>query len=449
MTVPAAGCLSKKADVAARPNIILVLTDDQDASTLRHMPYVAGEFQASATTFPNATYNFSLCCPSRASILRGQYTHNHGVWDNIEPEGGYERFVEVGDDDSHVARWLDEAGYNTGMFGAYLNGYNPQQDSPEPEGWDRFVPRGFSYNGKPASPEAYEDEVIKDNALRWLKARVPGRRPLFAWISFYAPHGPYDFDPRYADRFTDTPLPKSRSFNEKDVSDKPAYVADWPQFTDEEVRQLAQDHRDRLRGLLTPDDAVRSIVEVLEAEGELDNTYIVFWSDNGYMMGQHGLLFKIHAYVESISFPMIVRGPGVRRGASDPRIVMNQDLAPTFARMGHAEVPAFVDGRSIVPILDGTGQWREVGLIEAPEPPSHVRPELRVPSYRGLRSEDYTYVEYATGEREYYDLQTDPHQLTNAYASLDQARKGALHEKTRALADCAGAECRSLEERTP
>jgi N-acetylglucosamine-6-sulfatase len=449
MTVPAAGCLSKKAEVPERPNIILVLTDDQDASTLPHMPYVAGEFQANATTFPNATYNFPLCCPSRVSILRGQYTHNHRVWENIEPEGGYERFVEVGDDDSHVARWLDEEGYSTGMFGSYLNGYAPRRDDPKPEGWDRFVPRGLSYKGKRHSPEAYEDEVIKENAMRWLKQRVPGRRPLFAWISFYAPHEPYDFDPHYRDRFTEVPLPKPPSFDEKDVSDQPEYVANWPQLTEEGVRELARDHQDRLRALLTPDDAVKSIVELLEAEGELDDTYIVFWSDNGFMMGQHGLLAKRHAYLESISFPMIVRGPGVLRGASDPRVVMNQDLAPTFAEIGHADTPAFVDGRSMLPILDGTGPWREVALIEAPESPSRLRPELRVPSYRGLRAEDYTYVEYATGEREYYDLPGDPHQLTNAYASLDETRKAALREKTRALAECAGANCRSLEDGTP
>jgi N-acetylglucosamine-6-sulfatase len=449
MMVPAAGCLSKKAEAPERPNIILVLTDDQDASTLPYMPYVAGEFQASATTFPNATYNFSLCCPSRVSILRGQYTHNHRVWENVEPEGGYERFVEVGDDNSHVARWLDQESYNTGMFGLYLNGYVPVEDGPKPEGWDRFVLRGHIYSGGHQSPKAYKDEVIKDNAIRWLKERLPGRRPVFAWISFEAPHFPYEFDPRYADRFTEAPVPKPPSFNEKDVSDKPGYVADRPRLTDEGVRQLEGSYRDRLRGLLTPDDALRSIVEVVNAEGELDNTYIVFWTDNGYMMGQHRLLGKRDAYLESISFPMIVRGPGVRRGASDPRIVMNQDLAPTFAQMGTTDVPAFVDGRSMLPILDGTGPWRDVGLIEAPEPPSGLQDGTRPPSYRGLRAEAYTYVEYATGEHEYYDLRTDPHQLTNAYASLDQTRKDALHEKTRALAECAEAECRSLEERAP
>jgi arylsulfatase A-like enzyme len=447
--VPAASCLPQKAEVAERPNIVLVLTDDQDESTLKHMPYVAGDFQAGATTFPNATYSFPLCCPSRVSMLRGQYAHNHRVWENIEPEGGYDRFVEVGDDDSHLARWLHEAGYSTGMFGSYINGYNPQEDGAKPEGWDRFVPRGFSYEGERASPEVYEDEVTKDNVLRWLEKRVPGPRPFFAWISFHAPHAPFEFDPRYADRFTETPLPKPPSFNEEDVLDKPGYVADLPRLTDERVAQLEENQRDRLRGLLTSDDAVRSIVELLESEGELDKTYIVFWSDNGSMLGQHRLLGKRHAYLEAISFPMIVRGPGVRGGATDPRIVMNQDLAPTFARIGHADLPAFVDGRSMGPIFDGSGSWREVGLIEGPEPPSRLGGQMRPPAYQGLRAEDYTYVEYATGDYEYYDLRADPYQLTNSYASLDEARKAALQEKARSLGGCAGGECRTLEERAP
>jgi N-acetylglucosamine-6-sulfatase len=440
MSVPAASKIPREAEAAVRPNIILVLTDDQDENTLKYMPYVAGKFQARATTFPNATYNFPLCCPSRVSMLRGQYTHNHHVWENSEPEGGYERFVEVGDDNSHVVRWLDQAGYNTGMFGKYINGAH-KRDAARPEGWDKFLVEGYSYDSSPAPPTAHEDEVIKDNAVRWIKQNLPGR-PLFAWISFNAPHSPYRFDPKYADRFTKARLPQPPSFSEGNVSDKPRYVSNRPRLSERKVAQMTYDHQDQLRGLLTPDDAVEKIVGVLKAAGELDNTYVVFWSDNGSLMGQHRLFGKEHAYVESISFPMIVSGPHVRSGASNTRIVMNQDLAPTFADIANARAPAFVDGRSIVPIFDGVGPWRDVGLIEAPDQTNPKDP----PSYRGIRDENYTYVEYATGEREYYDLRTDPYQLTNAYASLAETRKAALHKRTRALTECAGATCRSLEK---
>jgi len=327
------------------------------------------------------------------------------------------------------------------MFGKYVNGYSVRDDVRRPGGWDKFVWKGYSYDGSPAPPKAYGDEVVKDNAVRWIKENLPGR-PLFAWISFKAPHPPYLFDRQYAGRFTEAQLPRPPSFNEADVSDKPRYVSRWPQLTDAQVDKLTHDYRGRLRGLLTPDDAVRRIVGALKSAGELDNTYIVFWSDNGFMMGQHRLFFKRHAYVESISFPMIVSGPNVQRGASDPRIVMNQDLAPTFAELANVRVPEFVDGRSMVPIFAGGGSWRDVGLIEGGKPPTPNWP----PPYRGIRDEAYTYVEYATGEREYYDLRADPYQLTNAYDSLSEARKVELEERTRVLAQCASASCRSLEE---
>ena len=122
-------------------------------STLRYMPYVARKFQPSATTYPNATYNFSLCCPSRTSILRGQYSHNHGVWYNTAPHGGYEKFLANGLDSSHVARWLDQAGYNTAMFGRYVNGYSPREYDPKPGGWDKFVFNGYSVRRQPRAPD--------------------------------------------------------------------------------------------------------------------------------------------------------------------------------------------------------------------------------------------------------------------------------------------------------
>ncbi len=430
----------KRTQAAPRPNIILVLTDDQSANTLPHMPYVGDEFQSKATTFPNATYNLPLCCPSRVSILRGQYTHNHRVWSNSGPDGGYDRVKALGIQDDQIARWLNSVGYQTGMFGKYINGYSPDKD-PKPLGWNRFILNGYNYNGTKLAPNVYQDEVIKDNALRWLKERL-SKGPLFMWVGFQAPHEPFDYDPIYSSSFNHVKLPKPPSFNEKDISDKPRYVSNQPRLTDEGVVRLRHVYRDRLRGLLTPDNAVRKIVGALKTAGELDNTYIVFWSDNGFMTGEHRLRAKRAAYVESVSFPMIVRGPNARAGESDPKIVMNQDLAPTFAHLADAPLPAFVDGRSMVPILDSDGPWRDVGLIEAVGTTNPDNP----PAYQGLRDENYIYVRFRTGEREYYDLRDDPYQLENAYASLDKLKKDALREKTLTLAECAGATCRSLEE---
>lgn len=423
-----------------RPNIIFVMTDDQDENSLEHMPYVSGDFRASATTFPNATFNYPLCCPSRTSILRGQYTHNHNVWENAATNGGgYEKFLAEGLDKSIYPIWLDNAGYQTAGFGSYVNQYNPNIHGT-PAGFDFFRYHNRDWDNKPVASDVYKDEQTKQNAVRWLKENVSGG-PLMMWASFYAPHEPYNYDPIYADRFTETVLPKEPSFNEPDVTDKPEYIRNLPRLTDEEVAQLEENHRNRLRGLLTPDDAVRQLVEAVDAAGETDNTYFVFWTDNGWLMGQHGLRNKRHAYLESASFPMLVKGPGVPKGASDGRIVMNQDLAPTFADIADAPVPKFVDGRSMVPIFDGSGAWRDVGLIQA-SPPLTVRQPTE---YRGIRDENYTYVEYTTGEKEYYDLVADPYQLENGYGALTDERKAELAARLTALKGCVTNECRTAE----
>jgi N-acetylglucosamine-6-sulfatase len=367
------GLGGSRAEVAQpRPNIIIVITDDQDANSLEYMPYISGDFKASATTFPNATFNFPLCCPSRTSILRGQYTHNHDVWENrTEDDGGYEKFLAEGHDRSTFPVWLDNVGYQTGGFGKYLNGYSPKAHG-KPVGFDFFRHHNRTWNNQAVAAGVHLDDQIRENAVRWLKQSIPGG-PLMLWVGFLASHHPYSYDPIYAERFTQTTLPNEPSFNELDVSDKPKYVRNAATLTEAEVARLEEENRNRLRGLLTPDEAMRQMVEVVEASGETDNIYFVFWTDNGWMMGQHGLRAKPepeadgkrHAYLESISIPMLVKGPGVRRGATDERIVMNQDLAPTFADLANARIPAFVDGRSMGPIFDDIGAWREVGLIES------------------------------------------------------------------------------------
>jgi N-acetylglucosamine-6-sulfatase len=424
-------------EAASRPNIIFVMTNDQDKDTLRYMPFVRDNMMNNGTTFPNATFNYPLCCPSRASILRGQYTHNHGVWENsAELDGGYEKFLENNLDSSTFPMWLGRAGYQTAGFGTYLNEWNPTVHGT-PEGFDFFRARNQSWTGGGVPNTEHRDTYVKRNAIRWLKENVSGP-PLMMWVSFYAPHKPYDYDPAYEGRFTDINLPKGGAFNELDASDKPEYVQNHPTLSEEDIAQLQEIHRDRLRSLLTPDAALEKVRDTLREAGELENTYIVFWTDNGYMMGEHRVRHKRHAYVESISFPMIIRGPGVSKGATDERVVMNQDLAPTFADIANAYVPAFVDGRSMLPILDGVGPWRHVGLIEA-SPPYDAR---QPPAYQGLRAEDYTYVEYATGEKEYYNLSADPDQLENRYEALTDERKAELAAHLDALKRCRGSACR-------
>ena len=439
----AAGCAGAQAqEQRHRPNIIFVMSNDQDAATLQYMPYTGHKFKEQATTYPNATYNYTLCCPSRASILRGQYTHNHKIWANVPPLGGYDRFKARGLGKSTLPLWLDRAGYRTGMFGQYVNGYDPRTDT-KPPGWDKFVYYGRDLDGTPNAKGVYYDEAVKNNAVRWVRVAAK-KGPFFAWISFNAPHYPYNYDPKYKGRFRDARLPRPPSFNEKDVSDKPDYVGNWPRMDNEDIRQLTSDHRNRLRGLLTVDNAMKNLVRTVDEAGELNNTYIVYWTDNGYMMGQHRLKYKRHPYIEALSHPMLIRGPGIYRGVTDERIIMNQDLAPTFADIARADTPAFVDGRSMKPIFGGKGSWRDVGMIEASNGPSGLQPSR----YAGLRDETYTYVEYATGEREFYDLQTDHYQLENI-AGQKPELEAELSAKLQKLKDCVGAACRVAENTAP
>ncbi len=430
-----------------KPNVIMVMTNDQDAQSVRSMPYTENTFKSEATTFSNFTYNFSLCCSSRTSILRGQYTHSHGIWDNTGPSGGYAAWKEKGLNDSYLAPWMDEAGYETAMFGNYLNGFHPVLDE-KPPGWDRFVHSGFTEEKTRLPAGTYDDEHTKTETLDFLREELGGPEPVFTWLSFDAPHHPYTYDLRYAGRFSEAPLPASfkPSFDEEDVSDKPGYVQNWRRITEEDRAHLTEVHRNRLRSLLTVDDAMRQINALVRESGEAEETYVVFLSDNGYMMGQHRIReMKRVPYLESISFPMLVKGPGVAGGATDERIVMNQDVPAAFVDIANGALPDFVDGRSFVPLLKDpeNAAWREVGLLEGPVKDGSP------PSFRGLRGEDFTYVRYDTGEKEFYDLAADPHQLENRYPDLTDEAKANLEGRLDRLDGCAGEGCIAPENAPP
>jgi N-acetylglucosamine-6-sulfatase len=220
-------------------------------------------------------------------------------------------------------------------------------------------------------------------------------------------------------KFDDTSLPRPPSFNEEDVSDKPAWVRSKPQLTREQIRKHRLFYRDRLRSLQAVDRAVGRLIGALAATGRLDNTYLVFWSDNGHHMGEHRLgalgatSGKGTPYVEDIRVPLIVRGPNVPQ-AERQELVLNTDIAPTFAELAEAQAPDFVDGRSFVPLLGGeTLLWRTAGLIENRRGSGSDRP-----AYSGMFMQNRTYVEYENGEKELYDLQTDPYQLQNTYEDV-------------------------------
>ena len=485
------------------PNIIVIPTDDLAAgdltpAMLEQMPNLRALMEE-GTTFENAFVTNSVCCPSRATILRGQYAHNHQVLSNGSPLGGAKRFRILGGDGSTAATWLQEEGYRTAFFGKYLNGYHTDYVPP---GWDEwyavtgnFLSNDLNENGHTIryNPDRYHlDDVLSEKAsdyvVRTAGAEPPfftADRPFFMWIGTKAPHQPATPAPRHEEDLADVLLPQPPSFDEKVISDKPDWVRNNPPLSLKQKKYMEELHRKRLQSMLAVDDMIGDLVESLRDSNELDDTYIFFTSDNGFHLGQHRLgAGKWTAYEEDIRVPLVVRGPGIPEGKTLDHMVLNNDLAPTFADLAGAKTPPFVDGRSLKPLLDAKptpiADWRQRFLIEAvaerggvPHPPvineSEVVPlvsgdplpkdwrrtsattaesseEWGRPWLKALRTEDYLYVEYKTGEHELYDLKKDPYQLENIYDSAPDDLVRRLNSQFEPLRQCEAEGCRTAED---
>ncbi len=456
-----------------RPNIIFILTDDLDATSIREMPRLTTLLVDRGISFAGFFVTTSLCCPSRSSILRGQYVHNHQVLTNRAPSGGFERFHALGHEDSTVAVWLKATGYRTALMGKYLNGYPGSADPAYvPPGWDEWdspvkgKPYGnFDYvmneNGRLVEyrhrPEDYLTDVLSRKAAEFIRTSAKGSGPFFLYLATYAPHAPATPAPRHVGAFADAAAPRSPSFNEADITDKPDWVRTRPSLTAQQIAQIDEHYRQRLRSLLAVDEMVADLINVLRETGRLEQTYIFFTSDNGYHMGEHRLMpGKNTAYEEDIRVPLIVRGPGVTAGRTVEHLAMNIDFAPTFAALAGAALPSFVDGRSLVPLLGPTppplSQWRQAFVtehfVDAGER-TGGQPRRRgggAPAFYGLRTRDAKYVEYATGERELYDLRTDPYELRNLAATAPQDLLSRLAARLADLKRCRGQTCRAAED---
>ena len=464
---------------AEQPNIVLILLDDLETRSLELMPNVVTLLEERGVSFSNYFVSTPTCCPSRASLLRGQYPHNHGVLKNGGPQGGFATFQGLNRESSTAAVWLQDVGYRTALLGKYLNGY-PQDADPTyvPPGWDEWYAtiRGgfFNYqlneNGQIVrygeSPEEYSTDVLAAKATDFVRRAAPADQPFFLYLAPHAPHGDPESAPRHAEALADAVAPRVPSFNEADVRDKPRWVQQSPLLGAEEITEIDALYRNRVRSLLAVDELVTDLVAALDAADALDNTFVFFTSDNGFQVGEHRRTAKGMPYDESIRVPLLVRGPGVPAGHVEERLAFNIDLAPTIAALGGTKAPRFVDGRSLAPLLVGDPApeaWRQAGLIEWLHPVATRRQlaELKqqddgeaepdggsrgVPTFTALRAADVLYVEYATGERELYDLNTDPYQLENLAEGAEPDRLARLSEQLKALQDCAAASCRAVED---
>ena len=453
-----------------RPNIVLIVTDDQDVRSLQQMPKTRDLLERQGASFANFVVSTPGCCPSRASILRGQYTRNHGVRFSEGPDGGHETFRALGHERSTLATWLHDRGYRTAMVGKYLNGYGEDGGTRVPPGWDEWYAatslKYFDYemveNGRivryGSKRKDYLTDVLSANAREFVTGSAQAGQPFFLYyLAPRAPHGPATPAPRHADRFRNATVPRTASFNESDVSDKPEYVRASPRLNRDAVRQLDALYRDRLRTLQPVDEMVAALFQTLQASGTLANTYVFFTSDNGYLLGEHRRAEKGMPYEEAIRVPLLVRGPGVvPRQIAD--LAANIDLAPTIAELAAAETPGFVDGRSLVPLLEGRPppRWRQAALVEAFGRDEvlaalEIGDEPSNPPFKAMRLQDRVYVEYPrTGERELYDLRSDPLQLQNlAGDPANEADLARLHAWLETMLNCSGQACRDAEEAPP
>jgi N-acetylglucosamine-6-sulfatase len=436
------------AQTAERPNFVVVMTDDLDELDMEQLGGIRSIMNANGVTFENAFVTYALCCPSRASFFRGQYPHNHGITSD-DATLGAPRFHQLGRDQSTIATWLKSAGYKTKYLGKYLNGYSGSYVPPGWDEWSAFVNCACDNvvyeNGQNVQLVGNSTDAFADKASDFIRRSSANPDPFFVMVGTRAPHRPPEVADRYANSFANAPLPKPPNFDEADVSDKPAWVRSYPRLTQARIDAEQSLYRQRLRSMLPVEDLLRQVIATLEQTGELNNTYIFFSSDNGFHQGQHRLVAgdKKTPYEEDIGVPLMVRGPGVPTGAVRDQLVINNDLAPTIAELAGASTPAFVDGSSFAPLLGSSppSSWRQAFLEEGWRPQSPP-----VPTNKGVRTQGHMYVEYDTGERELYDLSSDPYQLQSKPRTADTEQLySTLESRLNALRACSGEGCRSAE----
>ena len=496
-----------EAQAPARPNFIIVMSDDQGPGMMRALPAVARLIGGRGSECENAIASLPLCCPARATLHTGQYAHNHGAKGNNPGSGG--GYSALRDPERNLAAWLQAGGYDTAFAGKWLNGLRTPRLAPP--GWDEWwslVGAGgeglssfYDYDvfEQGAEPRHFgtrvadyqTDALTREYALPFVAEHAIDPDPFFLWLAYHPPHnglgradaagrrcstGPPGSRegeqsaipaPRHARRYSRARAPRPPSFDEADVTDKPALVRRRPRLDRTDLERIERDYRCGLAALLALDQAVEAIVSELRETGQLERTVLVFTADHGVLAGEHRIpRGKNQPYEEAIGVPLMISGPGVARGRRVAAPVANADLAPTILELARASPPAElarpIDGRALVPQLAGTVGGRDRAIqIEGRDNTVRTRHGFKVRSYVGVRTSRYSYVEYRragfdsradgiaaaigagrTTERELYDLPRDPHQLANRdrdprYA----AARTALAALLARLERCSGPEC--------
>ncbi|MDP6377102.1 MAG: sulfatase [Pseudomonadales bacterium] len=410
-----------------RPNIVFILIDDQryDAFSFEGHPFLQtphlDQLAADGVVFENAFVTTSLCSPSRASILTGQYAHRHQVLANrtaLDPSL------------ATFATTLHNAGYDTAFVGKWHMG--APDDSPRPgfEHWVSFPGQGsyrnqrLNIDGTHEETDGYLTDILTDHAVSFV--RQERKRPFLLYLSHKAVHAPFIPAQRHRGSYE-----KRRYQHPETMADTPANYGGKPDWVraqrnswhgvdgmyDNSVDfdQFALDYAETLRAV---DDSVGRVIQALSDSDQLDDTLIVFTSDNGFQFGEHGLIDKRTMYEASIRVPLIVHGPlGARGGRRLPQMVLNIDFAPTFIDAAGGDIPESMQGRSWLPQLQDNGApGRDAFLYEY----FWERAFPQTPTVLGVRTTRYKLMRYhgIWDRYELYDLQIDPQERNNLIGDL-------------------------------
>lgn len=448
------------------PNVLMVTVDDAAPGNLRYMPNVRRLIAAHGVTLTNGVAPTPICVPARASLLTGQYAHNHGAHTISGPSGGFQSFVDA----ETLPVWLQRAGYDTLFVGKYLNGYGDALGSRTyvPPGWSEwratlgrstydYLQPVMNLNGQVQRVREYSSDLFTDYTVDLLSRKERSQRPWFMMVNYVAPHagGPMELDDpsithprarpevptptvavRHRDEFDRLGLPRTPDMFEKDTTDKARASGTSHHWSSLGRRMLREANQQRIESLQAVDEGVARAIRTLRRTGQLRRTVISFSSDNGYLVGQHNRQAKLIHYEDSLEVPMVLRGPGIPRGRRVATQVTNADLPTTIAALTGATPTRPQDGIDIRPLLRG-GVRDRVIPIQAWQVHDGSRSV-----YEGVRTRRWTFVRFTDGEEELYDHKKDPYQLSNL---ANRKRYHRIVKRMRVLTlrynQCAGVTC--------